>query len=835
MTTVETGAARRVAEGQSAGRALMRRLVTTTALSLVAASQLPAAIMAQPIEQSIGISIPSQPLPSAIAAFIAQTGWQVSYASALASRVVANAVSGPLAPEAALRQLVAGTGLSVSVTGPASAALTGAPVNTEVSAITGADITMLDRLIITGERATRDYFSTYTSVGVVDSNLIATHNIQSVADAMSLMANVRAFNNDGGDSSIAIRGLSAEGLTQPDRMQPVISSVVDGAFQNIEAMRRGTNGIWDVSQVEVLRGPQSTLHGRNSLAGTIIVETNDPTWEPEIIAEGIGGTQDLWSLAGVISGPILEDQVAFRVAGQVKRESSDINFTNPTIAGLGKSELEDFRAKLLIEPDAIPELSALFTVSYTHDKPKWSTVSGPDFFARQYNGGISAEFRDTSVARYVGDISYELTPNWTVRSITALSTTHTTITSKLDPTQLVSLDRDDTRNGLDFTQDLTATYESPDSPFSGVFGLFAGRSTMDYNSNMQASIDAFAFGGPGPGVFIINTPFQELVGTNKTDSIAAYADMRYDLTDWLTLQGGGRLLHDTYSTTYSGRVLNTPLTIAGFPVPVHSSLNENTSQSSTEFLPKVGIAFHINPDHTIALTATKGYRPGFSQYIAGSGMVAPTGTVTTVAPETVWTYEAAYRANMLDETVQLGANLFYNDYRNQQIAVDNPEIQGYTYTANAASSFSYGAEIEGRYNPTEFLSFFGAVGLMRTEFTEGVINGVNVSGKEFPEAPTLTAALGVDFKHESGFFAGGKFTFTDGYYSKGDTSNTPARLVDSYGVLDAQIGYEHDNLKVSLFATNLLNAQYLTGIGSGGNLAYVGDSRQVGLKLTGKY
>lgn len=466
MTIVQAGVALPMVSGQSVVRVLMRRLIASTALGLVAASQLPTATMAQPIVQSGAISIPSQPLPGAIAAFIAQTGWQVSYASGVASGVVANAVSGRLTAEAALRQLVAGTGISVAVTGPASAALTGMPGNTTPAALSDTSITLLERLVISGERTTRDYFSTYTSVGVVDSSLIETQNIQSVADAIGVMANVRAFNKDGGDSSISIRGLSAEGLTSPDRMQPVISSVVDGAFQNIEGMRRGMNGIWDVGQIEVLRGPQSTLHGRNSLAGTVVIETKDPTWEPEFILEGIGGTQDLWSLAGVISGPILEDQVAFRVAGQVRRENSDITFTNPAVAGLGKSELEDFRAKLLIEPDAIPELSALFTISYTHDKPKWSTVSGPDFFARRYDGGITAEFRDTGVARYIGDISYELTPDWTVRSITALSTTHTTVKSQIDPTQLVSLDRDDTREGLDFTQDLTATFESPDSPLS---------------------------------------------------------------------------------------------------------------------------------------------------------------------------------------------------------------------------------------------------------------------------------------------------------------------------------------------------------------------------------
>lgn len=823
--------------GRSGRPTSMGRLAASTALAVIAALLMPVVVSAQVASSNVrvaSISIPAQPLHAAINAFIAQTGWQVSYPSGRAAGLQSNAVSGSLAPEAALRQLVAGSGLDVQITGPASAALVVSSGGLAVTGISG-DSTLLERLVVTGERATRDYFSTYTSVGVIDASLLEAQNIDSVADAMSTLANVRAFSGDRGDSSISIRGMSAEGMTQPDRMQPVISSVVDGAFQNIEAMRRGMNGIWDVGQIEVLRGPQSTLHGRNSLAGTVVIETNDPTWYPEAILEGVAGTRNLWSLAGVISGPIVEDQIAFRLAGQVKRDSSDISFTNPTLAELGNSALEDFRAKLLVEPTAIPELSALFTISYTHDKPGWSTVTGPDFFDRVYAGGLSAEFRDTAVTRYVADISYELTPEWTVRSVSALSTTGTTITSQLDPSQLVGIARDDTRNGVDFTQDITATFDAPDSAFSGVFGIFAGRSTMDFKSNMDASIDAAAFAPIPPGFVVMNEPFQNLVGKNTITSVAAYADLRYDLSDWLTLQAGGRLLHDTYESDYTGRVLNTPLTMAGFPVPAYSSLNESTSNTNVEFLPKVGVAFHLNEDHTIALTASRGYRPGFSQYIPGSGMLAPTGTVTVVDPETVWTYEAAYRANVLDGTLQLGANIFYNDYRNQQVAVDNPEIQEYTYTANAASSRSYGAEIEARYKPTEFLGLFGALGLMHTEFTQGIINGVNVAGNQFPEAPTYTAAFGVDWKHESGFFAGGKLTYTDGYYTQGDTSNTPARLVSGYGVVDGQVGYETDNAKITLFATNLLDTQYLTGISGGGNLAYIGDSRQIGLKVTGKF
>lgn len=149
---------------------------------------------------------------------------------------------------------------------------------------------------------------------------------------------------------------------------------------------------------------------------------------------------------------------------------------------------------------------------------------------------------------------------------------------------------------------------------------------------------------------------------------------------------------------------------------------------------------------------------------------------------------------------------------------------------NAAESHSYGAEIEARWNSDLGLEIFAGLGLLKTRFDDG-----DFEGNEFPEAPAVTASFGGIYRHESGFFAGGDVSFTDGYYSKGDIQNQSALLVDSFTVVNAQIGYATDNFSVTAFAKNLLDEQYLTSISSGGNYATVGDARSFGVRVEARF
>jgi iron complex outermembrane receptor protein len=180
-------------------------------------------------------------------------------------------------------------------------------------------------------------------------------------------------------------------------------------------------------------------------------------------------------------------------------------------------------------------------------------------------------------------------------------------------------------------------------------------------------------------------------------------------------------------------------------------------------------------------------------------------------------------------------NVFYYDYRDQQIAVDNPVALGQSFTQNAGTSHLYGAEIEARARPIDSLTLFASVGLLKTKFDEAVTSTGIFTGNEFPEAPAVTAAAGGIWKHESGFFAGADVSYTDGYFSPRDLANDPLRRVSAITLVNARIGYETKHGIVTLFARNLLDRQYLTAIAQGYSEATIGDGRMFGVRGTMRF
>jgi outer membrane receptor protein involved in Fe transport len=326
------------------------------------------------------------------------------------------------------------------------------------------EITILGELI---ERRSQD---ATTSVGVITNERIQQEQILDFHDALNATANALSTRGSSNNSGITIRGINSEGLSQNQSANsaPVIGVIVDGAMQNAEAVRRGVRSIWDVEQVEILRGPQSTLQGKNTAAGAVLVKTKDPTFSWQAMAELTAGTHELFSTGVMLSGPLIPNELAFRVAGQIYRAENDIRYSDPGNARLGEDRFGNIRGKILWTPASIPGLRALFTVAHTDDRPSTNAVTGPDFFARVYTQGLintSVDFRSTKTNNYISDISYALTGALKIRSVTAYAATDTDVSTA--PGNIAYI-RGDDRRGSDFTQDFRLELENSGNGFSGV-------------------------------------------------------------------------------------------------------------------------------------------------------------------------------------------------------------------------------------------------------------------------------------------------------------------------------------------------------------------------------
>lgn len=751
------------------------------------------------------ITVPAQPLTDAIVAFNTQTGVRIVAPADLVSGVSSRPVDGTLTPAQALDAMLAGTGLSYSLSPSGDVVLARTRANNT------APITMRP-IVVTGNKIERSLRDTPTSVGIVTSEQIEDFMITDTFDSFNTLANVRRVNPDGGSDAFQIRGLNADGISDIANPANLVSLIIDGATQNSEGLRRGARSTWDLEQIEVLRGPQSGLYGRAALAGAVVLKSKDPTYDYHSAAQVNAGTMDAKGASLMVSGPIVEDQVAIRLSGDVQKEEKDINVVDPLNEPFKEDEYYNLRAKALVEPSALPDLRALFTVNHAHDQTATALVSEP-FFDRTFNGsGLASEGRDIDVNNYVADLSYSLSDSLTVRSISAYIDTDLAIFSA--PGSPV-FQRNDLRDGKDFTQDLGLEIDDEDgSGLSGVIGAFYGNFAQETDTDIQIDLGAFLGAGP-TGVL---SPFQTGTGKTETESMALYSDLKYNIYGPISLLGGLRYQRDRVSSQSD----------------IYSALAGQTvydvNATFDVWLPKIGLSYAINDENTVSAIASRGYRQGFTESIAGTDLK------NDVDPENVWTYELSYRYESPASGFSIGANAFYNDYTDQQIVVVNPDFAPLTNTFNVGESYSYGSEIEGRYDHGNGLTLFGSLGLLKTEISDlqGDVcasSGGNCGGNEFPEAPNVTAAFGGVYRHQQGYFVTSDVSYTGAYFSNGDINNTDAREVDGYFLANASIGYEIDNFRAQLFVRNLFDEEYITTIASGGTSASIGDGRTFGAVL----
>lgn len=224
----------------------------------------------------------------------------------------------------------------------------------------------VDTIVIRGEKVDRDLQETVSSVGVVTGDQLELDGIVSLGDAFDYIANVNRNNSEGGFS---IRGIPFDNLLGAGSA-PLAQIYVDGVTLGDQTTRFNADTIWDVDQVEVLRGAQSTVQGRNALAGAIIINTVDPTFDFEGRARAQYLTTDdedmTYILSAAYGGPIIADTLAFRVA--VERRESD-GFIDNAVTGEDGADFNDqwqARVKLLFEPT--DRVSSQLTVNYSQAK-----------------------------------------------------------------------------------------------------------------------------------------------------------------------------------------------------------------------------------------------------------------------------------------------------------------------------------------------------------------------------------------------------------------------------------------------------------------------------------
>lgn len=697
----------------------------------------------------------------------------------------------------------------------------------------------LDTVIVSGDKSKRSQQDTSSSVAVTTAQRIEQENLSTLAEVIDRTANLSSTYGSG---YFSIRGMQNE----PGQPNPLSTVYLDGAALPSEATNALPTDLWDIAQVEVFRGPQSTIQGQNALAGAIVLRTQDPTMQWDARARLVLSDPKDRSVAFAGGGPIIKDELAFRVALE---DRAFEGFTyNPT-RSVGDDKLDSTlgRFKLLWKPKAIDGLTTRLSIS--RDKRNgpyqfsYSRIDVPDYFKNRVNFSNEPNSTEGHVDVATLELNYRLDSAWALNAI--VSNTQSDLTRRYDmdfsAAALEYGQQHELSSGR--SQELRLHYEG--ERLRGLVGIYASKRERDSITRSRSSIETpvptisgvlQGAGFPAADAEMIAGMYAQTlprvlvnyksVAPSSSENRALFSDAEYRLaTDWTAL-AGFRYDRETYAfrsetaAAFAGTLPSPAVfdpsqgliyaAVAGINDAVLGMVSQAGSATpATEshfdaFLPKAGVRWNWSPEHSLALTAQRGYRSGGSSFNMARAQVIP------FEPETTNNYELAMRTRWQDGRLSLNANAYYIDWKDKQVTAYFDSNAFDFHTVNAGRAHLYGFELEARQRLSHDLDWYASVGHSRTRYDSFELpqNGQtqDYSGQEFAYAPQWTAALGINFLWGQGWTANVNTNFRSSMQSE---VGADARDISKRSLVNAKIGYESERWNAYVFASNLFDRGYV--------------------------
>ncbi len=631
---------------------------------------------------------------------------------------------------------------------------------TSVADDTGAKSQQIETIIVTGEKLDRSLQQTTTSVTVFSGDDVDNGEDRSLYDLMDRAPNV--LNAPSGIPHI--RGVDGRGssegfLSYITGARPRVSTTIDGVAESWTGESFGKAGLWDTEQIEILKGPQSTTQGRNTIGGAIVIKTKDPTydWESKVRA-GYENEDSKYHLAALVSGPIKEDELAFRLAAEGTKGNGPIDYSLPggDVYPWDPSDLNshNIRGKLLWQPLAIPELSAKLTLVSRNEEGQYTNLVSKPYFNYENKDKRGTRRQDTKSQSYNADIKYEFSHELTADLLLSKRDYQT----KFESYPLVEWtgDVDETN----YTAESKLAYNPADANYSGIAGVYLYQRDQDSKTDAMKTDD-------------------------KVKTMAMFIDTTTAISSSWNLLIGARLEKESQQRAFKGYGMDFVF-----------------DEGETVFLPKVGITYTPIESSTFGLTARKGYNAG------GAGFNNHRKEIYLFEKESVWTYELSARSRFFDNKLAVNTNLFYNDYENYQTRANGGQGRYDTFMTNIPESQTYGLETDANLFVGRGLNVFANLGLLKTKITEsptGIVS--DLEGNELNYAPEVTAGIGFQQSFDSGIFFGARLNHVAEYYS--DLKNTEKFTSGGYTVANLNAGYEADSFTVRAYVKNATNEEYI--------------------------
>ena len=635
-----------------------------------------------------------------------------------------------------------------------------------------ADTYTLEAITVTAtkrEQALREIAGSVSTASDID---LENQGAETLQDATKMFPNVHMKSTSSGNE-IVIRGMS----TWDTALHSPAGLYVDGVPYPLSYMQNIY--LHDMEGIEVLRGPQGTLYGRNSESGVInlVRRTPDNKLRGSLFTEF--GNHNTFRLGASAAGPLLEDKVYF--SGSYLRHQTDGFVRNEYKQKdqAARHKADSGRVVLRLTPTDALDVRMSLDATHSDDGIGSMRLSTGPYRSGRYK--VRSDAPDEASSDLV-------IPAFTITH-TGEHVRTTSITSYLDYKykMLSDLDRtplplgvsDMSINQRNISEELRFSSVGKQK-LSWVAGLFLGKTSMNTDMNRIRRRAA--------ATTYLHTDYTETTG-------ALFGQATYAITDVFRLTAGLRAEY----TGLDGE--QTYKTGAGQRRAYEKGFRY------TEFLPMASASLDVTDNLTTYASWSQGYLPGgFNVFSASSK------DTFYYKPEYSTNYELGLKTHWLDNKLQANVSAFYSDIRDKQVREEVPSagIGTWKFT-NSAKAHTSGVELEVRAYPLEGWELRGGVGYARSEIDEWTVSTPsggrkNYSGNRLPWAPDLTYHLGVGYTHSSGFFAQAEYLGSGKQYF--DAENT---LSDpGYNTVNPQFGYRGENITVAIWGKNVFDTHYIT-------------------------
>jgi len=730
-----------------------------------------------------------------------------------------------------LPQAIVAIGLSAGITAPQ---------------VFAQETIALEEVTVTAQRREQSLQDVPVAVTAFDADAMERAGTATIVDLQRTAPNTTLQVSRGTNSTLTAY---VRGIGQADPLwgfEPGVGLYIDDVY--LARPQSGVLDVFDVERVEVLRGPQGTLYGKNTIGGAVKYVTKKLTGESEFSAKasvGSYGQRDL-TISGQL--PLIEDQLAMGVS--IARLQRD-GFGTFLKSGEENYNKDVLAARVSLEYSPNEDLFVRFAADKTDDD---SNAKGGHRLTPSLR--IPTEINPSDVF----DTNAEMDTNNEVESSGASLTVELQLNDQLSFKSISSYREGETYTNIDFdntslpslhvpavydddqtTQEFQLTYSADQLTVIGGLYYYKGNAAGAFDVLLGA-FDG-AFGDLLPGNFNALT-----AGNVDTKSLAAYFHSTYDINEQLSLTLGARYTRDEKDATVFKQTQGVDgrssqlggLTLNGL-IPATDYSNDD---SWSEFSPRISLDYRINDEVMVYTSYAEGFKSGGFD-MRGDASKLPS-TTEGYDPETVATWEVGAKTELWDNRLRLNAALCYSDYEDVQVTVQQSADGGSNFVSavlNAGAATIKGGEIEALAQLTEGLTAQFTLGYLDAEFDEVISGGVNVADSwEFANTPDLTGSLNLSYNHELG--DKGSLVATAGMSYRGETRIFPqvASLVDedSYTLWDASVVWyaPDEHWTVGLYGKNLGDEEYRVGGYNFANLGlessvigYYGDPRTVTLSV----